>query len=488
MKIRLGDKIDIDLSRLVASRMLLQANSGGGKSWTLRRILEQSHGHIQQIVIDPEDEFYTLREQFDYILVRHDGGDCVPDVRSADLLARRLLELGVSAIISIYELSPRDRREFVRRFLESLVNAPKNLWHPALVVVDEAHEFCPEQGKKQKGDVVADAVIDLMAKGRKRGFCGILATQRLSKLNKDAAAEANNKLIGRASIDVDRKRAGEELGFTSKDDFLSLRQLKDGEFFAFGPAISSDVVRLTVGAVKTTHPKAGAGAVPIAPPKTKVKSILAQLADLPQEAEQERASVNELQTKVRELQRDLDAAKKAQPATKIETKIKTIYALKDSQITRCDKLLERFAAIRSREIQFANEQNGATREQLTTLTGLRRSTRNRYLQYLKSAGYITENGERFYITDVGLSSLGTDFEQLPTGDALQQYWLNKLPPGQSAILRAILEQPAGISRDEITEKTSLKRSTRNRYIQYLQAAELVTCSGELVRPSDTLLE
>jgi hypothetical protein len=342
VKISLGGKIDIDLSRLVASRMLLQANSGGGKSWTLRRILEQSHGRIQQIVIDPEDEFYTLREKFDYILVRHDGGDCVPELRSADLLARRLLELGVSAIISIYELSPRDRREFVRRFLESLVNAPKNLWHPALVVVDEAHEYCPEQGKKQKGDAVADAVIDLMAKGRKRGFCGILATQRLSKLNKDAAAEANNKLIGRASIDVDRKRAGEELGFASKEDVLSLRQLAAGEFFAFGPAISSDVVRFKVGNVETTHPKAGTGAVPIAPPKTKVKSILAQLADLPQEAEQERASVADLQSKVRELTASLKQAQREHPAPapKIETKTKEIFVLKDGQLKRAEDLIE----------------------------------------------------------------------------------------------------------------------------------------------------
>lgn len=58
----------LDVDRLVGGRMLLQASSGYGKSWALRRILEQTHGRVQQIVIDPEGEFYTLREKFDYVL------------------------------------------------------------------------------------------------------------------------------------------------------------------------------------------------------------------------------------------------------------------------------------------------------------------------------------------------------------------------------------------------------------------------------------
>src|SRR5689334_16314253 len=30
------------------TRLLIQANSGGGKSWLIRRLLEQSHGKVQQ--------------------------------------------------------------------------------------------------------------------------------------------------------------------------------------------------------------------------------------------------------------------------------------------------------------------------------------------------------------------------------------------------------------------------------------------------------
>ncbi|MCK5445425.1 MAG: ATP-binding protein, partial [Rhodospirillaceae bacterium] len=207
-----GDRpVTLDIPRLIESRMLVQANSGGGKSWAIRRILEQAFGHAQILILDPEGEFYTLREKYDYVLAGRDG-DCPAEHQSAALLARKFLEIGVNGIFDISELKAHERILFVKRFLEGLVNAPRKLWHPALVIVDEAHMFCPEKGRAE----CSPAVIDLMTRGRKRGFCGVLATQRISKLNKDAAAEANNKMIGRAALDIDMKRAADELGFGGK--------------------------------------------------------------------------------------------------------------------------------------------------------------------------------------------------------------------------------------------------------------------------------
>lgn len=71
----LGKGAPIDVARLVETRMLLQANSGAGKSWAIRRLLEQTHGHTQQIVIDPDDEFHSLREKYDFILAGRHGGE-----------------------------------------------------------------------------------------------------------------------------------------------------------------------------------------------------------------------------------------------------------------------------------------------------------------------------------------------------------------------------------------------------------------------------
>ncbi len=303
--IKLNNEISIDLEKLVDTRLLVQANSGAGKSWAIRRILEQSHGKIQQIVIDPEGEFGTLREKYDYILAGK-GGDTSATPASASLLAKKLLELNVSAIIDLYELSPQDRKKFVRYFIDSMVNAPKELWHPVMVVVDEAHIFVPEKGESE----ASGAVIDLCTRGRKRGYCAVLATQRISKLHKDAAAECNNKLIGRAGLDIDRKRASEELGFTTKDQNISLRSLEAGEFYAFGPAISNEVIKLQIGDIQTSHPKAGSRSlVEVAPPTDKIKKILGKLADLPAEARKEAETVDSLKKMISELKRSLSAQK-----------------------------------------------------------------------------------------------------------------------------------------------------------------------------------
>src|SRR5690606_23837480 len=87
-----GGSAVFDLPRLLETRMLVQANSGAGKSWLLRRLLEQSALNVQQLVIDPEGEFSTLREKFDYVIAAPHDGDAVAPPKTAQLLARRLLE------------------------------------------------------------------------------------------------------------------------------------------------------------------------------------------------------------------------------------------------------------------------------------------------------------------------------------------------------------------------------------------------------------
>src|SRR6266542_596540 len=324
MKFKLGQDFSCDLGVLVDTRMLVQCNCGGGKSHTLRRLLEQTHGHVQQLVLDPEGEFASLRERHDYVLAAKSGGDTAADPRSAKLLAERLLELGVSAILDVYELKAHERIRFVRVFLEALIDAPKKLWHPVLVVIDEAHVYCPQKGEAES----AGAVIDLATRGRKRGFCAVLATQRLSKLHKDAAAELNNKLIGRTGLDVDMQRAAEELGFTGRDERLQLRALDPGEFFAFGPALSPTVTRVMIGPVQTTHPKAGARLATIAPPPTeKVKALLPKLADLPAEAAEQQRSEAELKRELAAARATITRLEHTAPtrvATKVETKIERV--------------------------------------------------------------------------------------------------------------------------------------------------------------------
>jgi len=241
-----GPPCKIDVDRLIISRLLIQAGSGGGKSCALRRVLEQTAGLVQQIVIDPDGEFASLREKFDYVIAAPQGGDALAHPKTAALLARRLLETGVSAILDIYDLPKRDRQSFVRIFCETMMDAPKSLWHPVLVVIDEAHVYSPEKDEAE----ASSAVIDLASRGRKRGYALVAATQRISKLSKDCAAELHNKMIGLATLDLDVKRAAFELGLPPAEAMRVLRSLEPGEFYVVGPAFGREAPRqVRVGSV-----------------------------------------------------------------------------------------------------------------------------------------------------------------------------------------------------------------------------------------------
>lgn len=303
-----SDIISFDLETLLHTRALIQAGSGGGKSWLLRRLAEQLWGKVPVIIIDPEGEYSTLREKFGFVLVGP-GGETPADIRSAALVARKMLELKASAVCDLYELQPHERHIWVQRFNDALVDAPKHLWQPMVIIYDEAHIFAPEKGNQES--VATNSMVNLISRGRKRGFCPILATQRLGKLAKNAAAELQNVIIGNTFIDLDRARAAETLGITKAEtpEFMrDVKMLRPGEFFALGRAIARERVQFRSGDVQTTHPVAGNfktnAAVPPAP--AAIKALLPRLADLPAAAAVEATTIAELKKSNTELRKEPD--------------------------------------------------------------------------------------------------------------------------------------------------------------------------------------
>lgn len=333
-----------DLDIVLRSNALVQANSGGGKSWTLRRMIEQAFRRVPQIIIDPEGEFSTLRTKFDLVLVGK-GGDTPADIRSAPLLAHRLLELGASAVVDLFEMSKAQRPLWVATFIQALVDAPKKLWRDLLVYVDEAHELAPEAGhgvnESRDEKLCRHALIDLAAKGRKRGYGVVAATQRLGKLSKDFAAELKNVLIGQTFIDIDRERAAGSLGIAKANKsqfFIDVKTLAPGSFFALGRAFCLDSALVTIGGVETEHPEAGRRQSAPPPPTEKIRHLLPQLADLPKEAEQKVQTEKELRVRIAELEREL--AKKAPVTPPAKTPERAIISI-EKDIKRLERLTEK---------------------------------------------------------------------------------------------------------------------------------------------------
>lgn len=256
-----GQATTVDVEELLATRLLVQGNSGSGKSHLLRRLLEQSSGLVQQVVIDPEGDFTSLADSFDHIVI--DGA--AHSVREIEALARRVRQHRVSVILALDELEVEQQIRCAALFLGALFDAPREHWYPALVVVDEAQMFAPAAAgelAEETRRLTLSAMTNLMCRGRKRGLAGIVATQRLAKLAKNVAAEASNFLMGRTFLDIDMQRAADLLGMDRKQA-ERIRDLQRGHFLGLGPAISRRPVAVHIGEVQTGGKNASEGLVPL---------------------------------------------------------------------------------------------------------------------------------------------------------------------------------------------------------------------------------
>ncbi|MGE0281765.1 MAG: DUF87 domain-containing protein [Rhizobiaceae bacterium] len=239
----------LDLEELLATRLLVQGNSGSGKSHLLRRLLEQSAPWVQQCVIDPEGDFVTLADKFGHVVV-----DAERSEAELTRIAGRIREHRVSVVLNLEGLDVEQQMRAAAAFLGGMFDADRDHWYPVLVVVDEAQLFAPAAAGEVSDEarkVSLGAMTNLMCRGRKRGLAGVIATQRLAKLAKNVAAEASNFLMGRTFLDIDMARAADLLGMERRQAEM-FRDLARGHFVALGPAMARRPLPIVIGAVETS--------------------------------------------------------------------------------------------------------------------------------------------------------------------------------------------------------------------------------------------
>lgn len=267
--------VAVDLHALRGTHLGVIANSGAGKSGLIRKVLESTHGEIQQIILDPDDEYYTLREGGDYIIAGGDDGDCPATVANAAQLVDLLLTTSISAVIQLNHLKGDEAQQFVAAFIGALMEAPRAQWRPILLVLDEAHRFIPQDG----ATAATEAVRDLFARGRKRGFTGVLATQRMASIEKMVTANINNWALGRVGQATDRKVVLDALGFSaSSADGKTLMAMEDRVFWVFGRGLGARApLQMRVADVATTMVESGEAKIATAPAPQKLKKLLQEL-------------------------------------------------------------------------------------------------------------------------------------------------------------------------------------------------------------------
>lgn len=255
-----GEPLEMDLEELLSTRLLIQGNSGSGKSHLLRRLLEQSAGWVQQAIIDPEGDFVSFADRYGHVVV--------DAARSSDELVRiaqRIRKHRASVVLDLEGLDAEEQMLCAAAFLNGLFDADRDAWFPMLIAVDEAQLFAPAVGGEVSDEArkaSLGAMTNLMCRGRKRGLAGIIATQRLAKLAKNVAAEASNFLMGRTFLDIDMARAADLLGMERRQA-ESFRDLRSGQFVALGPALTRRPLEVRIGPVETAARSGRPALVPL---------------------------------------------------------------------------------------------------------------------------------------------------------------------------------------------------------------------------------
>ena len=219
MEIDVGVEIKVD--EVAGFRAFISATSGYGKSYLAARICEEflEKGFLVAVV-DPEGEYFTLRERYSMLVV---GRDVPLVVEEAPLYARMILEKGVSAVLdfSAAELSDIEAQDFFARFGEEPFKLEGEYRRPLILVVEEAEVFAPQYARPAS----LLTCNKLAKRGRKRGIHTVWITQRSQDFSKMVLSQCNVFFIGRLTHERDLRAVEPYVG-----DVSMIPTLKPGEF------------------------------------------------------------------------------------------------------------------------------------------------------------------------------------------------------------------------------------------------------------------
>ena len=136
--------------------------------------------------------------------------------------------------------------------------------------------------------------------------------------------------------------------------------------------------------------------------------------------------------------------------------------------------------------------DGRSKKQVAMLTRYSHTSGgfNGALAGLRSAGLIGR-GEPMLITDAGLEALGGEWEPLPTGPDLIDYWLSYLSKAEGTVLRLLLDSwPAPMSKAAIAAAADYSPTSGgfNGALARLRSLQLITGGAEAMYPDETLAE
>ena len=221
-----GVSFSMPVVDILTGRGFITGKSGSGKSNTASVVVEELlDAQFPVLIVDTDGEYYGLKEQYEML---HVGADEECDLQvgpeHSEKLADLALEQNVPIIVDVSGyLDESVADELIQETARQLFAKEKKLKRPFLMVIEECHEYIPEQGGM---DEVGEMLIKIGKRGRKHGLGIVGVSQRPADVKKDFITQADWLVWHRLTWDNDTKVVGRVLG----NDYKSVVQgLDDGE-------------------------------------------------------------------------------------------------------------------------------------------------------------------------------------------------------------------------------------------------------------------
>lgn len=517
MSLNIAPKFDLP-DDVVTQTIAILARRGAGKTYTAKVIAEEMiAAALPVVVLDPVGVWWGLRSSSDgkhaglpVTILGGDHGDLPLEAAAGKLVAGLVAEEPSAVVLDLSAFpSKNQQRQFATDFAEHLYRVKASNRAPLHVMIDEADEFAPQRvpagDQRQLG-----AFETLVRRGRARGIGVTMITQRPAVLNKNVLTQIECLIVMQITSPQDRKALGEwvsghaEVG-EQKVVEDSLAILKQGEGWFWSPAWLGALQRVQIRKAKTFD----SSATPKAGELRREASVLASVdLDRLKEGmervvkEAERNDPRLLQARIRELEKELKKRPTETVVERVEVPVdvpvidaETVASMEAvlrpvmEQLQRVGGRPARSPAIapqrapevprqspaprrepiaRNGEAKYGKAErsilsvlvqfpHGRSLSQIAMLTGYRptASTIGVALSNLRKLGYVEEGNNPTRATDEGIAAIGSDYEPLPEGPALLDFWKRThLGKGEIAVLDLLIaEYPNALSHDEVSERT-----------------------------------
>jgi prefoldin subunit 5 len=358
-----GEAYALPVEEILTGRAFITGKSGAGKSNTGSVIAEEllERGH-PLLIVDVDGEYWGLKEAYE---VLHVGATEECDLQVGPEHAGKLADLAlgqhVPIILDVSGYVDGDTAdELVLEVARELFAREQEALQPFLMLVEEIHEFLPEQGGL--GDV-GEMLIRVAKRGRKRGLGIMGLSQRPANVKKDFITQADLLIWHRLTWSNDTKVVKRVVGTAEAD---AVEDLDDGEAFVQADWNEADVERVQFRRKETFDAGATPGLDDVDRPD--LKSIGEDLVD---ELEEISEQHSRRQDRIAELEATID--EKDERIEDLEAEIERLKTA-DETLDLLTRRLEGSAAegeVSEEMQQRLEEKNEQIREQEVTIESLR---------------------------------------------------------------------------------------------------------------------